>query len=332
MISSFFEVWDTVLTDIEGKVINTNNQSIIVPCAFFNKQPILKNSEVDFKYPKMVVRFFTPIESKDLIINEKFIQEVTVDDRAPYIEGVKAPSITINDGDTLILERGFENPADTQDTEIQTVTFQSSDFASPPTATVAEILAVLQAQLTGVSVTLEPSDTIRILHDTVGSYSTLRVVGTATNLVTTFPTILIAGRDAGLQIQRRDPPLFYNFLFHITHQALRFDHYSELVAITERMFRLFGTPNLRSIALDGNRFSITRGLSVDDPLVSEGVFITTVPYTLRNVPIDLDAAIWDQDNFNGGNGLDIGCGPLDQAPPIDTFELNFDPVASDEPL
>ena len=334
MISNFFEIWDTVLASIEGKVIKTSGSTDLpVPTEFFNKQPTLKNSEQDFKYPKIIVRFFSPIQSKDLTINEKFKCEVVVDARAPYIEGMKTPTLVINDGETLILERGFENPTDTQDIEEQTVTFSSGDFVAAPTATVAEVFAVLQAQLTGVTVTLEPDDTIRILHDTLGAFNTLHITGgTATALIDTFPDDLVAGRNAGIEIQSRSPPLFYNMLLHVTHQSQRFDHHSGLVLLTEKLFRLFGTPNLRSITIGGNDFEITRGPPVDDPLVSQGVFITTVPYTVRNVPVDLDAEFWDQDNYNGGNGVEVGCGPLDQAPPIDTFELNFDQVAPDEPL
>jgi len=334
MISSFFEIWDTVLASVEDKAIKTTGAIVLpVPSEFFNKQPQLKNSETEFKHPKLVVRFFTPIQSRDLIVNEKFICEVLVDVRAPYIEGMKVPTLIINDGETLILERGFENPPNTPDTELQTVTFSSGDFAAAPIATVAEVITVLTAQLTGVTVTLESDDTIRILHDTEGAFNTLHVTGgTATALTVTFPADLVAGRDAGIQIQSRNPPLFYNMLIHITHQSKRFDHHAELVLLTEKLFRLIGTPNFRSITIGGDDFEITRGPPVDDPLVEEGVFITTVPYTLKEVSVDLDADLWDQDNFNGGNGLETDCGLLDQAPPTETFELNFDAVAPTESL
>jgi len=333
MISSFFEIWDTVLASIEGKVITANAVALPVPTEFFNKQPLLKNSEVDVKYPKMIVRFFSPMESTDLKINEKLICEVVVDARAPYIEGVKAPTIVINNNETLILQRGIENPPGIEEQSLQTVTFLSTDFASPPNATPTEIQTVLAAQLTGVTVTVEPNDTVRILHDTLGAFNTLFVTGgTATALTATFPTTIIAGRDAGIEVQRRDPPLFYNMLIHVTHQAARFDHHSDLVLITEKLFRLLGTPNLRSITIGGDDFEITRGPPVDDPLVSEGVFISIVPYTLRNVPVDLDADFWAQDNFNGGNSVQTDCGPLQQGPKVEIFELNFTPVAPEEPL
>jgi len=110
MISSFFEIWDTVLASVEDKAINANAAPLLVPTEFFNKQPILKNSEEDFKYPKLVVRFFTAIESNDLTVNEKFVCEVVVDARAPYIEGVKQSTIAVNNLETLILQRGIENP------------------------------------------------------------------------------------------------------------------------------------------------------------------------------------------------------------------------------
>lgn len=330
MQTEFFPIFNSILASMEGKSVVANSQTIAIPSEFFNRQPYFRNPDTQ-KYPGMVVSLQSPIAG-DLIVNEDFRCEVTVTAAPPYLEGVKVATISISDGETIEFTREFLGAIEIEE-EVISATFSSGDFANPPDATPAEVATVLTAQLTGVAVSVEAGDIVRVTHDDADSNASLRVSGgTATNLIASFPIYTVYGRDAGTELQIRNPPGFYHFIFHVIHKSDRFDHHAHLVMLCERLFLLPNSPNQRAIKIDGESFEVSRGHPVDDPLVSEGVFITTVPFTLRNVPVLLDEHLFETDNFNGGNFNGDGVQSRDQVPLDVEFTLNVTAVAFDESL
>lgn len=127
------------------------------------------------------------------------------------------------DGETATLDSGNQAPfdlanigafphvlnviVDGKTANPQVVTFQSADFVDPAAATVAEILAVINAQLTGVTAIAADNNTrVRLISNTkISVNSKLEITGGSANDATdglNFSTIEIVGEDGDYTLNR----------------------------------------------------------------------------------------------------------------------------------
>jgi hypothetical protein len=307
------EVFDAIMGAVEGKSISANGQTVAVPTGFFNRQPELRNDRDEPSYPTLTVRLFTGVESA-LQVNEPVAQRLTVAAAAPYLEGVKTASLALADGQTFVLRRHWRVNG-VAFSETVTVLFSSGSFGNIAAATTLELATVLGSQLPSVKVTLRPGNIVRLEHYTPDAGSVLEIVGgTATALIDTFPDYRVIGRSAGEQLRRVNPPIFYDFLFHVVHKTNREDHYALVSRLVERLFLLPASPNQRAITVATNPHAVDRAPPIDDHVPEEGVFITTVPFTLKMVPVVLDEAFGVGDIYSGGSYNGTGQQPFRQAP------------------
>ena len=319
----FMEVWKVLVDAIKNQTIFTGGETIQAAYSFFNTQPELRNPPNQPRYPGIVLTTMSPVESPDWIVQERVKYLVDVTAAAPYLEGVKAPTLALADGQTLEITRGYLN-AGQPDEEILIATFQTAQFADITQATPAEIAAVLDA-LVGVSASVVAGDTVRLLHDDAASTSTLQITGgTAAALIATFPAYQVIGRDAGKEQQARRPVTHYHFPFQLGTLAKRADDDWILKKFVESLFREDNSPRERSLQISTRKFEVRPARPVDDPLATAGEFATTYPFTLYRVPIAWDAASFEGDNFNGGNYDGTGVNPRSQEPIVASFEFNLD--------
>lgn len=329
-----FEVWQAIAAAIAGKSITVDGKVITIPRRFANPQPEQRNREGAATYPSLVFRCFVPTLG-DMVVNELLTKIVTLDHQAPYLDGVKAATLALAHGQTLQLRRWNDGvPVD------QELVLDEDDFVDIGAATVGELLAVLNNGLTGVYVTIRPSNTIRIKHDVAASGSGLQVIGgTATALVSSFPDYRVQGRDAGDWAMEIEPPAFYDFPFHLVIKADRMDHWAMMCDLIDRMFIVkipgaLPSPNQRAIQVALYSYEVKMAAGADSPIEDEGVFVTTYPCRLVNVPIAraLADALALGDNFNGGNFDGTGTNPLNAGPLDIEFVLNVEEVGLDEDL
>lgn len=93
---------------------------------------------------------------------------------------------------------------DGKSANVQTVTFDSSDFAVPSAATVAEVVEVINAQLAGVTASAAVNDTkVRLSSNiTLSSRGKIRVTGGTANGVLGFSTSQVSGADRDYTLNR----------------------------------------------------------------------------------------------------------------------------------
>ncbi|HAA54132.1 MAG TPA: hypothetical protein DCE42_05220 [Myxococcales bacterium] len=328
---SFFEVWNHLIDSIKSQTIFTNDGGLKAQYTFFNTQPELRNPPNKKRFPGVILTTRRPQESSGWRVQESVKCLVDVTAEAPYLDGFGAISPHLSDGQTLILKRGF-SVGGVYNEESLTVHFQTSDFADIINPTPAEVAAVIDATA-GVSASVVSGGVVRVIHDEVGSSSTLRVIGgTASELLATFPVYEVIGRDAGKEQQVRRPASHYDFPFQIATLTKRFDNHSALKMFVEGLFRVEQSPSERGLQISTRTFEVTRGEPVDDPLIERGEFATTYPFTLRRVPIAWDVEAFEGDNYNGGNYDGTGINPRKQTPVVVTFEINVEAKGPEEPL
>lgn len=326
---------------IKDKTITANGKTFPVPTSFFNTDPELRNTgpggvEKDFKAPTITLKTLAPSRG-DFITNEPVTSCVTLTAASAYLEGMRTATVSLADGQTLVLRSGYQHGADYL-TRDSVVTFHTADFADITHATQAEVATLLEDVLIAAGALvhvhiipltgLNPAF-IRIEHQTVGPTGSLQILSssTATALKNSFPSYEVAGRPAGTHIVTSDPPEFYDFDFSMIVRSERPDYHMFTTKVVEQMFKIQGSPNQRAITISGNPYNVRRNHPIDDPLPREGVFITTTPFVLENVPI-LGGAFTDI--FNGGNWDGTGIGNV--APPILTFELRIASPGPNEEL
>lgn len=309
----YTDVFNAVLGAVEGKSFTANGQTVSVPTIFANRQPALRNARTEPSYPGLVVRLFPPVVNRHQVIEPARLK-LTLAAGAPYLDGVKHATIALADGQTLQITR-WSRINGQQFSEVLTAVLSASAFSNIAAAKPLEIANALNPQLPGIKVTLRSGNTVRLEHDAAGAGSMLQITGgTAAALIATYPVFRVIGRDAGDQLRRVNPPIFFDFLYHVIHKTNRLDHCALVSRLVDRLFILPATHNERALQVAGNTHPIQRGVPVDDPMADEGVFVTAVPFTLGRVPIMLDESYSLGDNFRGGNYDGSGRQPLRQAP------------------
>lgn len=326
----FFDVWDAIASHIRTMSafslgLTKGSRTITPKWSYFNEDPELRNRPGEDRYPAIVLTTIDPVPSRDWVVQEEIKCLVAVTAAAPYLEGMKADTIALADGQTLEITRGFYNGT-AQDEEVLMATFSTGQFADITQATPAEVAAVLNA-LSGVSANVPTGNTVRITHDDASSYSYMQVTGgTAAALKATFPAYEVQGRDAGEEQQVMRPASHYDYSFQLGTLAKRPDNHGMLKTFVESLFRQSKSPIERGMAISTKTFEVMAFAAVGDPLVEEGAFATTYPFTLKRIPMSWDAAQFEGDNFNGGNYDGTGINPRAQAPVVATFEIGIDQI------
>jgi hypothetical protein len=327
------EVWDAVTADLLAlsvtNVVNNTSVKVNLLYRFQTTQPELRNKEetrdgstVTRRFPNVV---FKPLAHKHVPqrrMNHILYRTVSRTAQAPYLQTTLATTTSLSDGQTLVLERGYDDGSGTQVIETQTVTFETLDFVNIAAATKAEILAKLQLALTGVTVTLVGS-ILKIQHDTASGFSTLQVVGGTAAATLAFPEYVVIGRSSGDVGQAINPPTFYDFDFSIRVSSDRYDEHTLALGLFDRLWKVKRMPHEHKITLRGFDYEVVRQPPQDDPMPKEGISSTILKYTFKAVPISWELDDYDLDQYNGGNYDGTGVNPLTEGPTGVEFVVSF---------
>ena len=338
MATDFFSVYNAIFSAVEGRSFLLKGipdgplVPVNVPLRSAIQDPELR---VAAGYPSLTLHCFDPVVAP-YPVQDRLRRVVTVDAAAPYLEGVKVPTVALADGQTLEVTRYSKGSnADGDLAQVLTATFHTGQFTNISAAKPGEIAAALDGQLPGVSVTLRPGNTVRLRHSIASSNAGLKVTGgTAAALISTFPTYRVQGRDAGNEIQLLDPPIFYHFPVQVACKSKRFDHHTLMMALIDRLFVVPGSANQRWIPIADEIYEALRGGPTADPWAIEGVFTTSTMFTLQYVPVATSLgelqATETGDTFAGGNYDGTGVPAIESAPQGLTFELDIGP--SQDPI
>lgn len=268
------------------------------------------------RYPRLEFYFERALPEWTVENRIKEIVDVLVAE-APYIEALPAQLV---DGETLIVERGFDN-AGTYDVQDLNATFNTADFSDIANPTAIEIASVLNA-LSGVSAS-DVSGKVRVLHDNTGAKNSLKVKsGTATKLIANFPDYTVFGRNIGKEEQDKGPARYFRYPFRLSLISNNTQSYFTLATKIETLFRTRNMGKERAMKIGGQLFEVRPTLDpLETPDLNTGLNVTQFFFEVLKVPVLWTSEDFDGDQYRGGNWQ--GEGSAFQNPIITSFDLNL---------
>ena len=165
------------------------------------------------------------------------IELLTKDGLTALIQSQNSESYNLVGGETLTII------VDNKISNIQTVTFQVTDFVSPGAATAEEVVTRINNELSGATALINPTQNqVIIKSNTIdSSLSAIQVTGGTANAILDFDTTVIFGKDKDFTLNRFDGQI------ELSTPALAGDKYEA------------GTFNTRAYLLSSNSqpFSLT---------------------------------------------------------------------------